>query len=127
MNMNKIVTKTNINAISNWLDYPIKQEDFITGDPKCKLNIIRTKGALTPVHQAMVLTIEPSTFRYRFVNDESWIVLEGRVRIKLDDGEIINMQRGDMVSILGGRNSTWEVFESFKKFVVITSAESEMI
>lgn len=122
MNSDKIVTKKNINAISHWLDYPIKPEDYITGEPNCKLNIIRTKGACTPVHQAMILTIEPSTFRYRFEKDESWIVLQGKVIIKLEDGEIVNMETGDMVSILGGRNSTWEVMESFKKFVVITSA-----
>ena len=123
MTNDKIVTKTNIKNITHWLDYPVKPEDHISGDPKCKLNIIRTKGALTPVHQAMVLTIEPSTFRYRFERDESWIVLEGKVRIELEDGEVVNMETGDMVSILGGRNSTWQVFESFKKFVVITSAE----
>ena len=122
MNLNNIVTKTNIKDMSNWLDYPVKPEDLISGNPKCKLNIIRTKGALTPVHQAMILTIEPSAFRYRFEKDESWIVLEGRVTIKLDDGEIIEMQTGDMVYVLGGRDSVWEVFEVFKKFVVITSA-----
>ena len=122
MNQNNIVTKQRIKEMSNWVDYPVNREDYISGDPKCKLNIIRTKGALTPVHQAMVLTIEPSTFRYRFERDESWIVLEGKVTITLEDGEVIDMEKGDMVSILGGRNSTWEVFEPFKKFVVITSA-----
>lgn len=121
MNENKIVTKTNTKAISNWLDYPVNPKDFILGEPKCKLNVLRTKGAVTPVHQAMILTIEPSTFRYRFEKDESWIVLEGRVTITLDDGEIVKMETGDMVSILGGRNSTWQVHEPFKKFVVITS------
>ena len=83
MNQEKTVTKTNVNAISNWLDYPIKPTDHISGDPKCKLSLIRTTGAVTPVHQAMILTIEPSTFRYRFEKDESWIVLQGKVTITL--------------------------------------------
>ena len=120
---NNIVTKTSLEANTHWLDYPVHPKDIISGDPKCKLNIIRTKGAVTPVHQAMILTIEPSTFRYRFENDESWIVLQGRVTITLEDGEVINMQTGDVISILGGRNSTWQVFEPFKKFVVITAAK----
>ena len=124
MKESSIVTKSKIEEKSSWIDYPSGSKDSIKGDPQCKLQILRTRGALTPVHQAMVLTIQPSTFRYRFERDESWIVLEGRVTITLDDGEVVQMQTGDMVSILGGRDSTWEVHEPFKKFVVITSAES---
>ena len=122
MKLDNTVTKANTENLSTWMDYPVQPKDFISGNPKCKFSLIRTKGAVTPVHQAMLLTIEPSTFRYRFENDESWIVLAGKVTIKLENGEVINMQKGDMISILGGRNSIWEVFEPFKKFVVITSA-----
>lgn len=123
--MNSTVTRTNLNNVDNWIDYPENPADKISGEPMVKLNMIRTKGEVTNVHKAMLLTIEPSEFRYRFVGDESWIVLQGKVTITLEDGEVITMETGDIISVKGGRNSTWVVHEPFKKFVVVTSSTTE--
>ncbi|MNR37864.1 Cupin domain protein [compost metagenome] len=68
----------------------------------------------------MLLSIEPSTFKYRFEGDESWYVIKGSVTIILEDGEQVEMKAGDVISIKGGRNSTWTVHEKFEKFVVVT-------
>lgn len=122
MDLNAIVTRTSIADIENWYDYPENPEDKISGEPQVKINLIRAAGAKTPVHKAMLLSIEPSTFKYHFEGDESWYVLKGHVTITLEDGQQVDMKAGDVISIKGGRDSTWTVHEKFEKFVVVTDA-----
>lgn len=120
MDLEAIITKTTVCATENWYDYPENPEDKISGEPQVKINLIRAVGAKTPVHKAMLLSIEPSIFKYRFEGDESWYVIKGSVTILLEDGEQVEMKAGDVISIKGGRNSTWTVHEKFEKFVVVT-------
>lgn len=123
MDLDSIITKTDIKTKENWMDYPENPADKIIGEPEVKINLIRQKGAVTPLHRAMLLNIEPSKFKYRFTGDESWYVIRGHVTITLDDGDVVDMKAGDVVSIKGGRDSIWEVHESFQKFVVVSSTQ----
>ena len=122
MDLDAIITKTNVSATESWHNYAENPEDKNSGEPQVMINLILTVGAKTPVHKAMLLSIEPSTFKYRFEGDESWYVLKGHVTITLEDGQKVEMKEGDIVSIKGGRNSTWIVHEKFEKFVVVTDA-----
>lgn len=122
----QVVTRIHRNDTNGWFPYPENPDDKISGEPQVKINMFRSTGDLTPVHRAMLLSIEPSEFRYRFIGDESWIVLEGHVTITLEDGEVVDMKKDDLVSIKGGRNSVWVVHEHFVKFVVVTSAENQL-
>lgn len=117
-----VVTRAQLSGTDGWRDYPADPALGISGDPKARFNIFRSKGDATPVHRAMLISLEPSKFRYRFVGDESWLVLKGRVTITLEDGQVVEMKPNDPISIKGGRNSVWEVHESFLKFVVVSAA-----
>lgn len=117
-----VVTRTSLDALDEWRDYPSDPRLLISGNRKARFNIFRSKGDVTPVHRALLISLEPSKFHYRFIGDESWLVLKGRVTITLEDGEVVAMQPNDLISIKGGRNSVWEVHESFMKFVVVSAA-----
>lgn len=119
----QIVTRIHLDDTHGWQGYPADLEDIINGTPSAQFNMFRMQGQVTPLHCAMLLSIEPSKFKYRFLGDESWIVIKGQTTITLDDGQIVEMKPGDLISIKGGRDSVWEVHEHFLKFVVVSSAK----
>ena len=59
-------------------------------------------------------------FDYQFPGDETFHMLEGRVRITLDDGAVVELCAGDVVSFPKGAKSHWSILEPMKKFFVIS-------
>ena len=108
-----------------WVDYPPEPGQIIEGEPRCRIKLIRTIGAATPMHRASLIDISPGKFRWRFAGDESWIVLQGRCVITLDNGRVLDCAKGHLGSVPAGHDSVWDVTEHFVKFVVNTSARAE--
>ncbi|MFO0424944.1 MAG: cupin domain-containing protein, partial [Planctomyces sp.] len=59
---------------------------------------------------------EAATFRYVFPGDETFHLLEGRVRIEVDGMPSVELQPGDIVSFPKGSSSTWTIHEEMTKF-----------
>ena len=72
-------------------------------------------------HTAMVWSCEPMTFDYVFPGDESFLIVSGRVRIRLEDGgETVELGEGDVASFPKGMPSVWTVLEPLVKFTVVS-------
>jgi uncharacterized cupin superfamily protein len=72
-------------------------------------------------HTAMLWRCEPMTFDYDFPGDESFVVIAGRVRIVLTDGnETLELKKGDVGSFPKGMRSVWTVLETIVKFTVVS-------
>jgi uncharacterized cupin superfamily protein len=63
---------------------------------------------------------EPATFPYTFPADETFHLLEGRVRIAVDGLAPVELCSGDIVSFHKGQVSVWTIHEPMRKFFVIS-------
>ncbi|GAB1641372.1 cupin domain-containing protein [Krasilnikovia sp. MM14-A1259] len=103
---------------TGWTDYPIA--DVVDGEPAARVQVLHTVDVSSAVQTLARITCEPSTFRYRFVNDEAFVITRGRVAITVD-GRRHEMRTGDVAAVPAGHDSLFEVFEPSEKFVVVTS------
>jgi uncharacterized cupin superfamily protein len=62
----------------------------------------------------------PATFEYVFPADETFHLLEGRVRIEVEGLAPLELTPGDIVSFRKGQASTWTIEERIRKFFVIS-------
>jgi uncharacterized protein len=58
---------------------------------------------------------EPSTFPWEYDERETAYVFEGKVTVKTDDGEIVRIEPGDLVTFPKGLKCTWTVHETIRK------------
>jgi len=61
---------------------------------------------------------EISVFDWTYETDEICYILEGEAVITPDEGEPINIQRGDLVQFPAGMSCTWKVIEDMKKHYI---------
>jgi uncharacterized cupin superfamily protein len=72
-------------------------------------------------HTAMLWRCDPMSFDYVFPGDESFLVLSGSVRIELkDEGETVELRKGDVASFPKGTRSVWTILEPLEKFTVVS-------
>jgi uncharacterized cupin superfamily protein len=72
-------------------------------------------------HTAMLWRCDPMSFDYTFPGDESFLLVSGAVRIKLEDtGETVNLEAGDVASFPKGTRSVWTVVKPLVKFTVVS-------
>lgn len=110
-----------VNDADGWVSYPL-DGDVIQGEPRCRMKLLRTVGVRTPRKAVAFFTAEPSRFRWHFVEDECFVLLEGHIAITLDNGDRVEMRPGDAVSFPAGHEGVCEVFAPSRKFTVVTSA-----
>jgi uncharacterized cupin superfamily protein len=58
---------------------------------------------------------------YLFAADETFVMIEGVLRIRLEDGTSFTFGPGDTASFVKGTNSTWTVVEPVLHFFIQTS------
>ena len=58
---------------------------------------------------------EPSNFDWEYDEDEICYILEGKVNVTTDDGEQVEIQKGDLVSFPKGLKCNWDVKEKIRK------------
>lgn len=58
---------------------------------------------------------EPSTFDWEYDSDELAYVLAGKVKVKAEDGEEVEINKGDLVCFPKGLKCTWNVLEKIQK------------
>ncbi|MFH1776429.1 MAG: cupin domain-containing protein [Candidatus Omnitrophota bacterium] len=57
---------------------------------------------------------KPSTFDWEYASDERAYVLEGKVKVKTQAGEV-EINKGDMVLFPKGLKCTWNVIDKIRK------------
>lgn len=58
---------------------------------------------------------EPTTFDWEYDTDESAYVFEGKVKVKTEDGDEVEIKKGYLVHFPKGMKCTWNVIEKIKK------------
>ena len=104
---------------ANWDPFPI--EEVEAGDPAAEVSFIRTESNSGAMLYVGLFRAQPSRWRYAFAGDESFHLLEGRVTIHVDGGDVVEMTPGSIASFSKGMTSTWEVHEPMKKFFAISA------
>ena len=96
-------------------------EPFVhEGKPFGEVHWLRTESGGVGVLYAGLWSHDPATFRYVFPGDETFHLLEGRVRIQVDGLPAVDLEPGDIVSFTKGQASTWTISARMKKFFVIS-------
>lgn len=54
-------------------------------------------------------------FDWEYNDDETFYVLEGKAKVKTDDGEEVEFEKGDLVTFPQGVKCTWDVKERIRK------------
>jgi uncharacterized cupin superfamily protein len=57
---------------------------------------------------------EPSTFDWEYTTEETAYILEGKVKVKTDKGEV-EINPGDLVHFPKGLRCTWNVIKKIRK------------
>ena len=92
----------------------------VNGTPCGELHALRTTSSGTGALFAGLWRHPAGQLDYVFPADETFHMLEGRVRIELRDGPTVELVPGDIVSFAKGDVSTWTILEPMKKFFVIS-------
>ncbi len=58
---------------------------------------------------------EPSTFPWQYGETETAYVHEGRVTVKAENGDTMEIEAGDLVTFPKGMKCTWTVHETIRK------------
>lgn len=67
-----------------------------------------------------IFACDPCVTTYRLEFNEMLYVLEGEVRIELDNGTVLQLASGDSAFLPKGHQSTWTFTTPFKEFWVLT-------
>jgi len=54
-------------------------------------------------------------FDWQYDDNETFYVLEGKVKVKTDEGEEVEFAKGDLVTFPRGVKCTWDVKEKIRK------------
>ena len=68
---------------------------------------------------AGVWAAEPATWRVHYTEQEYCEILEGRIRMRHEDGHVEDVGAGDRFVVPAGWKGTWEVLERARKVYVI--------
>ncbi len=58
---------------------------------------------------------EASTFPWQYADRETAYVFEGRVTVETEDGDVVTIEAGDLVTFPKGMKCTWTVHEPIRK------------
>ena len=58
---------------------------------------------------------EPSKFDWYYSEKETCYLLEGKVKVTTEDGEVVEFGKGDLVVFPKGLKCVWEISEGVKK------------
>jgi uncharacterized cupin superfamily protein len=104
---------------SGFEPYEIPEEDVLEGEPNARIHWIRPEGNGS---QAVgIYRGDPASFRYSWETDETVHVLEGSVRVELEDGDTVELGVGDIASFTAGGRGVWHILEPFCEVFVLSA------
>jgi uncharacterized protein len=92
----------------------------LEGDPKGRAYLLHDenegKGFLVGV-----FACDPAKTTYELISNETTHILEGEVRIELDNGDGVDLKPGDVAMLPKGHLSTWTFKKPFKEFFILSN------
>jgi uncharacterized protein len=99
---------------------PLAPEKILSGEPKPTIDH-RYSDPSQQFHCG-VWASEPGSWRIRYTEHEFCYLLEGRVRLTADSGEVREFSAGDAFVIPAGFEGTWETLTACRKHYAIFEA-----
>lgn len=98
-------------------------ESFLTADglPAGDVAWLRNTTRDARSYKAGMWRAGVSECPYYFAADETFVMVEGLLRITLDDGQVFEFGPGDTASFELGTHSTWKVIEPVLHFFIQTA------
>ncbi|HWI74858.1 MAG TPA: cupin domain-containing protein [Baekduia sp.] len=90
------------------------------GDARARMTKLSTAGADGRLSTVGVFACEPCTIVAELKTDETIHVLEGEVRIALDDGSAVELGPGDVAVLPRGAVATWTVKTPFRELFFLS-------
>jgi uncharacterized cupin superfamily protein len=104
-------------------DVPIPERDVVDGSWEAgKVHWLRADhgpGFELPLECAVHHTQEDATIRVNLRTDEFIYVIEGELRMELDDGSTHRFVAGDALHIRAGASGLWSYKAPFREFVTV--------
>jgi uncharacterized cupin superfamily protein len=98
-------------------------ESFLTADglPAGEVAWLRNTERDGQTYKAGMWRAGVSEAPYYFAADETFVMIEGVLRIKMENGQTLEFGPGDTGSFLKGTNSTWTVVKPVLHFFIQTT------
>lgn len=119
----KNAVQENLVSLSSLHDTP--GYEVIEGDPRCSMRL--DVGSSSTSSRLGIWSCTPGTFRCIERGDELQTVIEGKLSLIMDDGNIYDFEPGDSFYTKKGERVTWKIVETVKKvFFTYDSANSSV-
>lgn len=82
---------------------------------KIERNLDQKKLEVEGVFSWPIWEKEPSRFDWYYASEESCYLLEGKVRVEPEGGEVVEFGAGDFVVFPKGLQCVWDISEKVKK------------
>jgi uncharacterized cupin superfamily protein len=92
----------------------------VAGDPRARIARLCTEESGEWMSTVGVFECDPCTLVAPVETDETILVLDGEVRIELDNGTAVDLGPGDIAVLPRGAVATWHVKTWYKEFFVLS-------
>ena len=102
--------------------YEVDAAKLIAGDPR--QGVANLYSDASARFHCGIWEAEPATWRVRYNEHELCHMLEGRILIREDGGEPVEVRAGDSFVVPAGFSGTWQVLERARKLYAIFEPET---
>src|SRR5215213_7946098 len=96
--------------LENW---PLPPELVLSGQPSASgLVLFKSEDGRS---MSGIWACTPGSFRWRWTDDETVVVVSGRATVSMGDGRRIELSPGDLAFFESGQDSVWTIHEPFRK------------
>jgi uncharacterized cupin superfamily protein len=96
---------------------PIAAKDVVSGAPRAADFVFSVSPDSRETRG--VWTCTRGSFRWTFDVNETAVILEGRVTVRMDDGVLLDLKAGDLAFFPRGQKSVWTIEENLRKVYVL--------
>jgi len=95
----------------------IEAKDIISGNPRAGNLVFSTSADARETRGVWSCT--RGSFHWTFDTDETAVILEGLVKVRMEDGTTLDLKQGDMAFFPRGQKSVWTIEEDLRKVYIL--------
>lgn len=103
--------------------YEVDAAKLVAGDPR--QGVANLYSDASARFHCGIWEAEPATWRVRYSEHELCHMLRGRILIREDGGEPVEVRAGDSFVVPAGFSGTWQVIERARKLYAIFEPENQ--
>jgi len=96
-----------------WMDAPIPESWVLNGEPRARVGELA--GSSDGWASSVMWQCSAGGFRWRYIWEETIVILEGGVRITTEDGVVRQLAPGDVAYFAPGTSAEWQIDDHVKK------------